>query len=121
MAVKKELTTDDRVKREITRLKKIYAGIAEKDMQLLEGLLVQAARLRVMLDDMWADICCNGDVEQFSQSANQEPYERLRPVATLFNQRDKAYQTIIKLLNDKKPEEPEKQNELIEFLERDRE
>ena len=58
------------------------------------------ARLRILLDEMWIDISENGDVEMFSQSDKQEPYERERPIAKLFNSRDMSYQRIIKQLTD---------------------
>ena len=50
-------------------------------MKVVEGLIIQAARLRVLLNEMWMDISENGDYEMFSQSDKTEPYERERPVA----------------------------------------
>jgi hypothetical protein len=61
-----------------------------------------------MLDDAWKDICEKGDVELFSQSPDTDPYERQRPVAQLYNTRDKNYQTIIKQLCDRLPDGKDK-------------
>jgi hypothetical protein len=72
--------------------------------------MIQAARLRIMLDDMWKDICEKGDVELFSQSPDVDPYERQRPVAALYNTRDKNYKTVIKQLCDRLPDGKDKQN-----------
>ena len=99
-----KMEMDRAVKKEIARLKKIYAEIDPKDKAVVDGLIVQAARLRASLDALWDDICTKGDTELFSQSDKTEPYERERPAARLFNTRDKNYQTIIKLLNDRLPE-----------------
>ena len=99
-----KIDIDKEVKKEVSRLKKIYKDIDKKDMAAVEGLIVQAARLRISLDIMWEDISVNGDTELFTQSEKTDPYERERPVARLFNARDKNYQTIIKILNDKLPE-----------------
>ena len=44
-------------------------------MKVVEGLIIQAARLRVLLNEMWMDISENGDYEMFSQSDKTEPYE----------------------------------------------
>jgi hypothetical protein len=99
-----KIEIDKAVNKEVSRLKKIYKDIPLNDKALVDGLIIQAARLRISLDVMWEDISVNGDTEQFSQSEKTEPYERERPVARLFNARDKNYQTIIKLLNDKLPE-----------------
>lgn len=54
---------------------------------------------------MWIDISENGDVEMFSQSEKQDPYERERPIAKLFNSRDLSYQRIMKQLTDLVPPE----------------
>jgi len=54
---------------------------------------------------MWIDISEKGDYELFSQSENQAPYERERPVAKQYNSRDQSYQRIIKQLTDYLPEE----------------
>ncbi|WP_397443533.1 hypothetical protein [Planococcus sp. 107-1] len=91
---------DERVKAEVARLKRIYKEAPKDRMKIVEGLIIQAARLRILLDDMWDDIKENGDVEMFSQSEKTEPYERERPVARLYNTRDQSYQRIIKQLGD---------------------
>lgn len=88
------------VKREKTRLTKLYIDIPENQKKIVEGLIIQAARLRILLDEMWTDITENGDYELFSQSAKQEPYERERPVAKLYNSRNDSYYRIIKQLSD---------------------
>lgn len=95
------------VVQEKNRLKAIYKDIPQEKLKVVDGLITQAARLRVLLDFMWEDIRENGDVEKFQQSANVEPYDRERPVAKLFNARDGAYQKIIKQLSDLLPEEKE--------------
>lgn len=92
------------VKKERTRLQKLYQNIPENQKKLVEGLIIQAARLRVLLDEMWIDISENGDYELFSQSEKQEPYERERPVAKLYNSRNDSYYRIIKQLSDILPE-----------------
>lgn len=99
-----DLTKDARVKREYARLKKVFAGLGEEEAEVCDGLMVQAARLRVLLDDAWADISEHGDVEMFTQSENAPPYERKRPVAELYNAREKNYQTAIRQLLDRMPQ-----------------
>lgn len=107
---------EKKVKKEIARLKAIYKDLPSATATIVEGLLVEAARLRVSLDMLWLDITLNGDVELFSQSEKTEPYERERPAARIYNSRNKAYQTIIKQLNDLKPEGNKEDDELIAFL-----
>ena len=99
-----DMSKEARVKREVSRLKKVFAGMGEDEAAVCDGLVVQAARLRVLLDDAWADISEKGDVEMFTQSENAPPYERKRPVAELYNAREKNYQTAIRQLLDRMPQ-----------------
>lgn len=96
---------DALVKKEKNRLNRLFKDVPKNKLKTAEGLIIQAARLRVLLDEMWIDITENGDVELFSQSEKQEPYERERPIAKLYNSRDQSYQRIIKQLTDLIPEE----------------
>lgn len=93
-------TREKLVKKEKTRLEKLYKGIPDNQKKIVVGLIIQAARLRVLLDEMWIDITKNGDYDMFSQSDKQEPYERERPVAKLYNSRNDSYYRIIKQLSD---------------------
>ena len=76
------------------RLLALYAGLPPKKLAIADGLIAQAARLRVRLDQLWADI---------QENEKTEPYERERPAARLFTSTDKNYQSIIKQLNDMLP------------------
>jgi len=88
-------------------------------LKVVDGLITQAARLRVLLDELWIDISENGDYELFTQSEKVEPYERERPAAKLYNTRDQTYQRVIKQLTDLLPEEkltPETKRSIEELL-----
>lgn len=95
---------DKLVKKEKNRLTKLFVDIPPTKKKIVEGLIIQAARLRVLLNENWKDITKNGDYEMFSQSPNQQEYERKRPVAELYNSRDTSYQRVIKQLIDLLPE-----------------
>lgn len=107
MAAKKELTIEERVKKEIRRIKRFYKDLPKDTLQVAEGLIVQAARHRVDLDDMWEDMKENGKVEMFSQSEKTDPYERERPVVRQYYTTDKLFQSIMQQLSDYIPK-PEK-------------
>lgn len=102
--------------REIARLTEIYRDLPPKRLALAQGLIVQAARLRVQLDILSADIAENGMTEEFRQSDKVEPYTRERPEAALFVKLDKAHQTIIKQLSEMIPPENVRSGALAEFL-----
>lgn len=106
MAIKKELTKDERVNREIKRLKRIYRDLPKDTLLVVEGLIVEAADLRIRLEDVRKDLDENGYDEMFSQSENQEPYERERPQARRYIAMNKNYQSIMKQLGDYIPKKP---------------
>ena len=92
---------------EIARLRKLYEALPPKQLALAEGLIIQAARLRVRLDKLWAELVEKGETEWFTQSDKTEPYERERPASRTFTATDKSYQSIIKQLNDMLPADTE--------------
>nr|WP_231478684.1 helix-turn-helix transcriptional regulator [Virgibacillus halodenitrificans] len=95
---------ENRVEAEAERLKDLFKSIPKNQLDVAEGLITQAARLRVLLDDNWKDILENGEYEKFKQSENQVPYDRKRPIVENYDNRDKTYQTIIKQLTDLLPQ-----------------
>jgi len=96
----KDLTVAD----EIERLTGIYQGLPPKQFALAQGLIAEAARLRIRCNTLWNDLQENGEVELFSQG-DQDPYERERPSSRIYTAANKSYQSIIKQLNDMIPAE----------------
>ena len=95
---------ESRVDKEIKRLKNIFDKIPRDKLNVVEGLITQAARLRILLDDNWKDIIENGEYEKFKQSENQLAYDRRRPIVENYDNRDKTYQAIIKQLTELLPQ-----------------
>lgn len=105
---------EHRVEKEVDRLKNLFKNIPKNQLDVAEGLITQAARLRILLDDNWKDILENGEYEKFSQSENQIPYDRKRPIVENYDNRDKTYQSIIKQLTELLPRsKPDKRNKLL--------
>lgn len=97
------------VTREVDRLTKNFSKIDGKKRAIIRGLIQRAAFMRVSLDDLEDDLNTNGFTEQFSQG-DQEPYERKRPTAELYNTMNANYQKIIKQLTDLVPrDEPQRE------------
>ena len=103
MASKRELAVDERIKKEVLRLKRIYKNIDKDNKAIIDGLIQRAAYMRVTLEDWELDIMENGCTEMFTQSINTPPYERERPVARLYNTMNGNYQKIIKQLSELVP------------------
>lgn len=97
-----------RIRKEENRLKKIYKNIKDEKKQTVQGLIQRAAFMRVTLEDFEDDLDQNGFVEMFQQGINQDPYERKRPIADLYNTMNTSYQKIIKQLTDLLPKEESK-------------
>jgi hypothetical protein len=111
MAKSKELTKDDRVKKEILRLRRIYKDLPRDTLMVVEGLIVEAADLRIRLEDIRKDLDENGYDEMFTQSKDQEPYERERPQSRRYISMNKNYQSIMKQLGDYIPKKQVEQKE----------
>src|SRR5699024_8881313 len=105
------------VKKEKNRLKRIFSNIESNQMQVVSGLITQAARLGFVLDEMWKDITNGGEYELYSQYEKVEPYKRERHVAKLYNSRDQSYQKVIKQLVELLP--IEEQQEATDYVEDD--
>lgn len=105
---KKPKTTVKKVQKsreelEYDRLNKLYKDIPENKRSLVDGLIHQAARLRVQLDDLWEDLKKKGNVEPFQQKNDGVTFDRERPESKIFIQSDKNYLAIIKKLDEMLP------------------
>lgn len=100
---------------EIKRLSEIYKNLSPKRFALAQGLIVQAARIRVKLNILNEDIQKNGLTEWFQQSEKVEPYEKTRAAADLFTKYDKNYQSICKQLEDMILEDVDPVDDFSEF------
>lgn len=103
-----EKTKQERISAEIKRISALYQNIDKKKKSAVEGLIQRAAFMRVSLQDLETDLNDKGFTEQFSQG-EQEPYERKRPSADLYNTMNTGYQKITKQLTDLLPDESAKQ------------
>lgn len=71
----------------------LYSEIPENKKKLVDGLIREAARLKVSLDDLWEDIQQNGNV-----ITDDKGFEKERPTSAIFTSRDKSYRAAIKSL-----------------------
>ena len=95
-------------KSEVKRLLKIYEGLTPKRYALAQGMIVQAARIRVRLNELSAFLDEHGMTEMFQQSEKVDPYSKTRPEADLFVKLDKNYQAIMRQLDAMIPAEEDK-------------
>lgn len=89
-----------RTRLEELRLREVYDAIPARQMKVVDGLIAQAARMRIQLDDLAADLAEHGLTEMFQQSERVAPYSRERPEAAVFAKLDKNYQQMMRQLID---------------------
>lgn len=117
-----ELTREERIKREVGRLKRILKNVSKESLTAAEGLIKRLAFLQVTLEDLEADINEKGTAEMFSQTAGIE-YERERPATRIYNTTIKNYTVASKQLFDLLPDGEKTKSaadELMDFVKKAR-
>ena len=94
-------------KKEYKRLSKLYEDIPENKRELVDGLLVEAARLKVSLDELYLDIKENGRMQAYTNTRG-DTLMKEREASRIHTALDRSYQTIIKQLNDNLPAKDDK-------------
>lgn len=113
------LEIDRRIKKEETKLKKIFKdkGIDVSKNSAIQSLISRASFMKVSLEDLEQDLKENGWTEMFQQGEKQAPYERQRPTATTYTSLNTNYQKIIKQLTDLLPKSKPTENQTDTFEE----
>ena len=79
-------------------LMSLYEQVPDNKKKLCAGLIREAARLKVSLDELWEDILENGNVELDASGKEKE-----RPTSSIFTSRDKSYRSCIRHLDSLLP------------------
>ena len=109
MANKKELTKDDKIKKEIRRLKRIYKDLEGKKKKIAENLIAEAAFMKATLEELKAMIDEHGPVDVMQQG----DYSIIRehPAVKTYNTMIQRYSTVVKQLADLLPKELPKEKD----------
>lgn len=102
MVIKKEYTKEERIKREINRIKRVLkdADVDENKVKALEGVIQRAGFLRIACEDFEKDLLENGFTEPFQQSPNVPPFDKKRVIAELYGTSIKDYKSLCKQIAD---------------------
>lgn len=93
-----------RIKKEITKIKKIFKALEDNEkMKLADKLIEHAAYLAIELDDLKKYNIENGIKEKYKNGENQYGYKESVENKT-YKDYIKQYTTIIKQLNDMLPD-----------------
>lgn len=116
--LKEKIEKDKKIKQEINKFKKIYKDLEKEKVKTIEGLISDAAFLKVTLCDLKEDILENGLTELFEQG--EQSFYRERPEVKTYATFLQRYTGVMKQLIDLMPpsEKKEENDELIEFIKR---
>ncbi|WP_122639848.1 MULTISPECIES: hypothetical protein [unclassified Romboutsia] len=111
-----KLEKEKKIKTEINRLKKIYKDFPKEKVKVLEGLIQEAAFMKISLEEMREDLLTNGLTEIFEQGS--QSFDRERPQVKIYTTFMQRYSRVMKQLIDLLPEEEKKEeaDELLAFL-----
>ena len=104
MAIKKELTIEEQIKKEVTRLTKIFTNIDKEKKAVVKGLIENASFMSVQMKLMMERINEEGVTSKYQNGENQWGFKKSPDVET-YNSFIKQYTTIIKQLTDLLPKD----------------
>lgn len=115
-----QLEKEKKIKQEVSRLKKNYKDLEKEKVKILDGLINEAAFLKISLEGTRGILTKEGLTEIFKQG--KQEFERERLQVKIYLNFMKLYSSVMKQLidiipSDKKQEEEDK---LIEFMKKGR-
>ena len=118
MGIAEQLEKEKKIRAEKNRIAKIYKNInMDKDItKVLDGLISDAAFMRVSLEEVKQKLIKEGLMEKFKNGSQE--FMREKPEAKLFLNFMKQYSNTMKQLIDLMPVQvkDEGQNELLQFF-----
>lgn len=111
MATKKDLTKEEKIKREFSRLKRIFKDLDKNKLQTVESLIKNAAFMAVSLEELQEIINEEGYTVEYQNGANQSGTKQSDAVKTHIAM-TKNHAAIIKQLCDLVPPEKKKESRL---------
>ena len=114
-----EIEKEKRIKKEINKLKKIFKNLSEDKRKAAEGLIEEAAFMKVTLEEAKYIINKEGLVELFEQGTQR--FIREHPATKVYNTMIQRYATVCKQLFDMIPDPDagkQAEDELMAFVKR---
>lgn len=111
MTTKKDLTKEQRIKKEIARLKRIFKDLDKNKKQIVESLIQNAAFMAVSLEELQEIINEEGYTVEYQNGENQHGTKQSDAVKTHIAM-TKNHAAIIKQLSDLVPPERKKESRL---------
>ena len=99
-----ELSKEKRIKREYTRMKKMFAALPENELKFCDPLLQNAAFMCVTLQDLQVSINENGLTDVYKNGRNQSGTKASADLQA-YNSLAKVYNALMDKLSAKLPKE----------------
>lgn len=101
----KNITKDERIKKEIQRLKRLFKDMPKSTKDKIDSLIKNAAFMTITLEDLQEAINREGAVAEYQNGENQWGTKK-SPEVDIYNAMIKNHMGIIKQLTDLVPEKP---------------
>ncbi|CZR81500.1 TPA: hypothetical protein ACJIV4_000357 [Clostridioides difficile] len=115
-----QLEKEKKIKQEVSRLKKNYKDLEKEKIKILDGLVNEAAFLKISLEETREILIREGLTEIFKQG--KQEFERERLQVKIYLNFMKLYSNVMKQLIDIIPSDmkQEEEDELIKFIKKGR-
>ncbi|MGO0987960.1 hypothetical protein ACTPEW_18690 [Clostridioides difficile] len=115
-----QLEKEKKIKQEVSRLKKNYKDLEKEKVKILDGLVNEAAFLKISLEETREILVKEGLTEIFKQG--KQEFERERLQVKIYLNFMKLYSSVMKQLIDIIPSDmkQEEEDELIKFIKKGR-
>lgn len=109
LSISEQLEKEDKIRKEINRIKKLYKDFNKDKARVLEGLIKEAAFMKVELEELRNDLLITGLTELFVQG--EQCFNRERPESKLYTSFIQRYSQVMKQLIEMLPAEEKKEEE----------
>ncbi|HBF0842775.1 TPA: hypothetical protein KON86_002308 [Clostridioides difficile] len=115
-----QLEKEKKIKQEVSRLKKNYKDLEKEKVKILDGLVNEAAFLKISLEETREILTKEGLTEIFKQG--KQEFERERLQVKIYLNFMKLYSNVMKQLIDIIPSDMKQgeEDELIKFIKKGR-
>ena len=116
MSISEQLEREKKIKQEINKIKKIYKEFPKDKTKVIEGLINEAAFMKISLEDIREDLMKHGLTELFEQG--EQSFNRERPEVKIYTTFMQRYAGVMKQLIDLLPIEVKKEeaDALMNFI-----
>jgi len=116
LSISEQLEREKKIKQEINKIKKIYKEFPKDKTKVIEGLINEAAFMKISLEDIREDLMKHGLTELFEQG--EQSFNRERPEVKIYTTFMQRYAGVMKQLIDLLPIEVKKEeaDALMNFI-----